>query len=76
MKLQKANNIKDLGKADICLGIQIWGDRKAHTLTIDQRTYFDKVLAEFSMQNLKPVATLIDGYKYIKPALDSNLMAD
>ena len=75
-ELQKAYNMKDLGKADVCLGIQIWRDRKARTLTIDQRTYFDKVLAEFSMDNSKPVATPIDGYEYIKPALDGEPMAD
>ena len=75
-ELQKAYNMKDLGEADVCLGIQIRRDRKARTLTIDQRTYFDKVLAEFSMDNSKPVATPIDGYEYIKPALDGEPMAD
>ena len=75
-ELQKAYNMKDLGEADVCLGIQIRRDRKARTLTIDQRTYFNKVLAEFSMDNSKPVATPIDSYKYIKPALDGEPMTD
>ena len=75
-ELKKTYNMKDLGEADVCLGIQIRRNRKNRTLTIDQHAYVTKVLKEFSMENSKAVATPIDGYEYIKPTLDGEPMAD
>ena len=75
-KLHKAYNMKDLGETDVCLGIQIRRNRRNRTLTMDQHAYIDKVLKKFSMENLKAAFTPIDGYKYIKPALDDEPMVN
>ena len=74
--LHKAYKMKDLGEADVCLGIQIRRNRKNRTLTIDQHAYVTKVLKEFGMEDSKPVSTPIDSYEYIKPALEGEPMAD
>ena len=74
--LQKVYKMKDLGEADVCLGIQIRRNRKNRTLTIDQHAYVTKILKEFNMENSKPVSTPIDSYEYIKPALEDEPMAD
>ena len=75
-ELRKVYNMKDSGEADVCLGIHIRRNRKTRILTIDQGAYINKVLREISMDNSKAVFTPIDGYEYIKPALDGEPMAD
>ena len=45
--------MKDLGKANIILGIKLWQDRKNRMLGLSQVGYIDKVLEQFSMQNSK-----------------------
>ena len=75
-ELKKVYKMKDLSEANVCLGIQIWQDWKNQTLIIDQHTYIDKVLKDFSMNNLKTVYTSIDSFKYIKSALKDKLMTN
>ena len=75
-RLHKEYKMKDLGETSVCLGIQIRRNRRNRTLTMDQHAYISKVLKEFSMENSKAVSTPIDGYEYIKPALDDEPMAN
>jgi hypothetical protein len=51
--------MKDLGDASFVLGIQIHRDRSQGTLGLSQRSYIDKVLKRFCMQDCKPGDTPI-----------------
>ena len=76
-RLQTVYKMKDLGEAKVCLRIQIQRDRKNRTLTIDQQTYIEKILENFSMTDSKPVSTPIDSYESINPPYkDSEPMAN
>ena len=46
--------MKDLGEASFLLGIQIYRERSQYILGLSQRSYIDKVLERFGMQNCKP----------------------
>ena len=52
--LSKHFEMKDLGDASFVLGIQIHRDRSRGILGLSQRTYIDKVLQRYGMQNSKP----------------------
>jgi hypothetical protein len=43
--------VKDLGEADIILGIHVERDRQAGTILISQRAYFEQVLKCFGMSD-------------------------
>ncbi|TYK06123.1 gag/pol protein [Cucumis melo var. makuwa] len=45
--------MKDLGEAQLVLGIQIFRDRKNKTLALSQASYINKVVVKYSMQNSK-----------------------
>ena len=45
--------MKDLGDSSFVLGIQIHRDRSRGILGLSQRTYIDKVLQRYGMQNSK-----------------------
>lgn len=49
--------MKDLGAAKKILGMEIVRDRKAGKLTLSQRSYLEKVLQRFNMEDAKPVCT-------------------
>ncbi|XP_020591553.1 putative disease resistance protein RGA3 [Phalaenopsis equestris] len=49
--------MKDLGDASFVLGIQIHRDRSQCILGLSQRSYIDKVLKRFGMQNCRPIDT-------------------
>ena len=51
--LAKQFDMKDLGKANYVLGIQLFRDRKNKMIAISQNSYIDKVLKKFSIQNSK-----------------------
>ncbi|RVW93907.1 Retrovirus-related Pol polyprotein from transposon TNT 1-94 [Vitis vinifera] len=51
--LSKHFEMKDLGDASFVLGIQIHRDRSRGILGLSQRTYIDKVLQRYGMQNSK-----------------------
>ncbi|RVW75445.1 Retrovirus-related Pol polyprotein from transposon TNT 1-94 [Vitis vinifera] len=52
--LSKHFEMKDLGDASFVLGIQIHRDRSRGILGLSQRTYIDKLLQRYGMQNSKP----------------------
>src|SRR4051812_13531903 len=52
--LSKKFEMKDLGEASFVLGIQIHRDRSLGTLGLSQKSYIEKVLQRFGMQDCKP----------------------
>lgn len=52
--------MKDLGTAQLCLGLRINRDRKGGTLRLDQQHYIEEVLKRFNLNNCRPVATPAD----------------
>jgi Reverse transcriptase (RNA-dependent DNA polymerase) len=44
-------SMKDMGEAQYILGIKIYRDRSRRLMGLSQRTYIDKVLKRFNMQN-------------------------
>lgn len=55
--LSKHFEMKDLGEASFVLGIQIHRDRSRGILGLSQKSYIEKVLKRFGMQNSKPIDT-------------------
>ena len=51
--------MKDLGEASFVLGIQIHRDRSRGILGLSQKSYNEKVLKRFGMQDCKPGDTLV-----------------
>ena len=45
--------MKDLGEAEYILGIKIYRDRSKRLIRLSQRTYIDKILSKFKMENSK-----------------------
>ena len=45
--------MKDLGKANFVLGIQLFRDRKNIIIALSQSSYIDKVLKKFTIQHSK-----------------------
>src|SRR4051812_40320199 len=45
--------MKDLGEAAYILGIEIYRDRSRRLLALSQRTYLEKILKRFNMDNAK-----------------------
>ena len=52
--LSKQFEMKDLGDVSFVLGIQIYQDRSRGILRLSQKSYIDKVLKRFVMQDYKP----------------------
>ena len=52
--LSKKFEMKDLGEASFVLGIQIHRDRSRGILGLSQKSYIEKVLQRFGMQDCKP----------------------
>jgi len=50
--------MKDMGEADVILGIRIKRENKGLSLT--QSHYIEKVLKKFNYENCSPVSTLMD----------------
>ena len=61
MKLKEQFNhrveMKDLGEARICLGLEIRRNREAHTLHLGQAQYAAKFLERYGIHESRPVAT-------------------
>ena len=55
--LSKQFEMKDLGDASFVLGIQIYQDRSRGILGLSQKSYINKVLKRFGMQDCKPCDT-------------------
>ena len=56
-ELSKRFEMKDLGEAKTCLGLEITRDRANRTLKLSQSAYAADVLERFGMTQCKPVAT-------------------
>ncbi len=76
--LARQFKIKDLGNANVCLGIQIHRDRVNRRLTIDQSAYTRKILAQFGYSEARAAASPADGGDRAITAFrdDSDKLAD
>ncbi|CDF39895.1 unnamed protein product [Chondrus crispus] len=52
--------MKDLGKAKVCIGLEIERDRTAKTLSLTQTKYASKVLERFGMSTCNPSLTPLE----------------
>lgn len=52
--------MNDLGKLHDCLGGKLGRNRKAHTITMNQRRYIKEVLKRFNMDECKLVRNPFD----------------
>ena len=58
-------DMKDLGEASFVLEIKIHRDRENGVLGLSQKTYLEKVLKKYSMQNYKPSpAPIVKGDRF------------
>jgi hypothetical protein len=57
--MQSSFNMKDLGEAKYCLGIEIVWNKEQGILTILQRKYLEETLEQFEMKESKSVSTPI-----------------
>jgi Reverse transcriptase (RNA-dependent DNA polymerase) len=63
--LSKKFDMKDLGEASYVIGIEIYQDRSRGMLGLSQKTYIEKILKRYNMQNYSPsVAPIIKGDKF------------
>ncbi|RVW60152.1 Retrovirus-related Pol polyprotein from transposon TNT 1-94 [Vitis vinifera] len=66
-------DMKDLGEASYVLGIKILRDRANEVLKLSQRTYIEKILKKFSMQNCSSSKTpIVKGDKFSKTQCPQN----
>nr|GEV26548.1 hypothetical protein [Tanacetum cinerariifolium] len=56
---------KDMGEADVILGIKIKRENKG--IVITQSHYIEKILKKFNHENCSPVSTLMDPVEKLKP---------
>ena len=56
-KLCDRFDMKDLGEAKVCLGLEMSRDRNQKRLWLTQQSYMEKIVDRFSMSDCKPVAT-------------------
>jgi hypothetical protein len=66
-------DIKDLGEARKCLGIQIIKDKDSGDIRLSQETYVKKVLAKYGMQDCKPVSTPVETNVHLKPGVGQDI---
>ena len=58
-------DMKDLSEASFILGIEIHRDRRKRVLGLSQKTYLEKALKKYSMQNYKPSpAPIVKGDRF------------
>ncbi len=50
-------DMKDLGEAKVCLGLEITRDRQQKKLWLTQQSYMEKIVERFGMSESKPVPT-------------------
>ena len=71
-QLKEAFEMKDMGKLEYFLGIQVHRDRKNRQLQIHQRGYTNIVLKRFNMENSSPVSTpMVTGTRLVKSTSES-----
>ena len=59
-QLSKRFDMKDLGEAQYCLGIQIIRNRKEKTISINQTKYIENILKRFNIFDCKPIGIPLD----------------
>jgi hypothetical protein len=67
-ELEKEFEMSDLGELHDCLGVKFGRNRKAHTITMNQRRYIEEVLERLNMDECKLVGNPFnaDSKLYVK----------
>ena len=60
-ELTREFQIKDLGTLHYCLGIEFQQDPSTKAVIMHQRRYIEKILADYGMDESKPISTPLDG---------------
>lgn len=55
--MAKSFEIKDLGRLNLCLGIEVQQDPDSKEITMSQQKYVQTILKRFKMSDCKPVST-------------------
>ena len=72
-KLKERFDMKDLGPARLCLGLEISRDRPKRQLFLSQSEYSKNILERFGMSDSKPVATPMEDPKTPESRLEWDL---
>ena len=75
-KLSERFDMKDLGEAKLCLGLELSRDRKARKLWLTQQSYMEKIVERFGMNNSKPVATPMEEPNKLEQRLEFHSVSD
>jgi len=75
-KLSEQFDMKDLGEAKLCLGLELSRDRKARKLWLTQQSYMEKIVERFGMNNSKPVATPMEEPNKLEQRLEFHSVSD
>ena len=75
-QLQAIYQMKDLGEADVCLGIQIRRDITTGRLSIDQSAYMQSVLQQFDFEQARPVTSPVESNDAFLATKDDEPLAD
>ncbi|MBW0483496.1 hypothetical protein O181_023211 [Austropuccinia psidii MF-1] len=67
-EINKEFNIKDIGPADLCLGVKI--HQLDDCITLDQQHFINSLLDPSSMQNCKTVGAPLVPNEYLSPETD------
>jgi hypothetical protein len=65
--LSKRFEMTDLGECRYYLGMEIIRDRRNRTIQLSQRSYISKMLDDFGLEEIRPLATPMDTSR-IEPA--------
>lgn len=71
-KLKEKFSMKNLGRAENCIGFKITQNKKGDEISIDQSLYTKMILTRFGMYNCKPIWTPSDANMKLKRAVNSN----
>ena len=72
-RLTQEFKIKDLGTLHYCLVIEFQQDQSTKAVIMHQRKYIEKILADYAMDESKPISTPLDGNsKLIKQMMPSS----
>ena len=63
-------DMKDLGEAKVCLGLEITRDRENRKLWLTQESYMEKIVDRFGMSDSKPVPTPMEEPKSLDARLE------
>jgi hypothetical protein len=65
---------RDMGEADLFLGLAIHRDREARTITVSQKRMVEEVVAEYGMKDSRPKAVpMTPGTRLVKPEAGERL---